>query len=107
MARTTQGLTDAARFAREILDSEEYRVSLKNRALTGDLPPQVETTLMHYAWGKPPDVIELHETFDFSGFSDEDLAARAAAIVGRLERREESTASVSDRFDAVPDVKVH
>jgi hypothetical protein len=47
--------------AQRLVNSAEYRRQLRRRLLAGDLPPAVEVLLLHYAWGKPRDVLELHQ----------------------------------------------
>ena len=45
--------TEAADFARLIVDDPDYRQNLMARARAGTLPPAVETLLWYYAWGRP------------------------------------------------------
>jgi hypothetical protein len=45
---------DAARaFARSIVESDEYRASVRERARLGTLPAEVEELLWHYALDEP------------------------------------------------------
>lgn len=46
-------------FAQQLLTSGEYRVGLQRRLLSGELPPQLETLLWHYAFGRPPQSIDV------------------------------------------------
>lgn len=43
----------------KIVDNEVYRERLRERALSGKLPPAIEVMLWHYAKGKPKDVVEV------------------------------------------------
>jgi len=49
---------DIAAYARSFLESDEYRASANRRMLTGKAP-HLETMLHQYAYGKPPDKIEV------------------------------------------------
>jgi len=44
--------------ARQLVEQPEYRQALSRRLLSGRLAPAMETTLWHYAYGKPR---ETHE----------------------------------------------
>lgn len=50
--------------AKEILTSPEYFQSVIDRLRMGELPPQVETLLYHYAYGKPVERYEVKDTTD-------------------------------------------
>jgi len=79
------GSKEARDAARLILDSEEYRATLKSRAAAGTLPAAVEIMLWHYRYGKPPDKIEItsnHE--DLANLTSEELAERAKEIAGDM-----------------------
>jgi len=45
-------------FCRGVLESREYRQSVKDRVALGTLPPAVECKMYDYAYGKPVDRIE-------------------------------------------------
>lgn len=51
--------TEASRFARDLLNSEEYRSSLRERIKNKTLSPAVEVMLWHYGYGKPPETVEI------------------------------------------------
>ena len=75
--------------AKKLLQSADYIKSLKDRIIRGELMPQVETMLWHYAYGKPPDVIHVEGgtlVQQLEQLSDEKLAERARSAVERLER---------------------
>lgn len=50
--------TSAAEFARNILRSAAYRLSILSRIADDKLPAAVEVLLHHYAWGKPVERVE-------------------------------------------------
>jgi hypothetical protein len=87
----------AKHFAREIVESPEYRASLKSRAKSGTLPPQVETMLWAYAYGKPTEKVEIttpqHQ--DMSEMSTEELAERAALIASVLKDTADARAAMT------------
>lgn len=51
-------------FCKGILQSREYRQSLLDRIILGDLAPQIETRLYDYAYGKPVERVEFKDTSD-------------------------------------------
>jgi hypothetical protein len=55
---TSKASREIRAFARETLESPEYVASLKRR-LTHGSAPHMETLLHHYAYGKPPDKVEM------------------------------------------------
>lgn len=48
--RVTREVRD---FARSILEADDYREHLRRRLIAGELSPQIETLLYHYAFGVP------------------------------------------------------
>jgi hypothetical protein len=50
---------EARKFAHGLVASPGYRKSLKQRLDGGTLAPALEAMLHHYAYGKPPDRVEL------------------------------------------------
>lgn len=77
---------EAQKFARNLLESKDYRESLKERIHTKTLPPAVETMLWHYAYGKPVEQVNLSiGTEDLSGLSVDELVQRARALQDQLE----------------------
>lgn len=54
--------TTAQEFAIRILNSPEYRKSVEQRILLGELPPAVECWLLNTAYGKPPDRVDIKTT---------------------------------------------
>jgi hypothetical protein len=78
---------EVADFARKMVESREYRASLKQRLLDGKAP-HMEPLLFYYAYGKPVDRIELigpmvkevHRLSELYGMTAEEVLAEAEAI---------------------------
>ncbi len=72
----------AQRFAQAIVESAEYRESIRRRIRNDNLQGTVETTLLHYAWGKPKETVVLERPIveDLRDESEEALAQRAARL---------------------------
>lgn len=85
-------------FARGILRSRDYRRSIIQRVVLGNLPPAVEVLLYHYAEGKPVDKLEVSApTLDAMSSSDlEQRALHLAALASDLRRREDEAAAQQD-----------
>ena len=62
------------RIAREraidLLNDDAYASKLRSRLRAGDVAPQVEVALWHYAYGKPTDHVKVE---DFREFDDDKL----------------------------------
>lgn len=73
---------EAREFAKQILESQEYRDSLIKRIREGTLPSNIEMLLYHYRFGKPKDVVEFvpASTDQIQGMSNAELAVRAEAL---------------------------
>ncbi len=68
-------------FCKDILESPEYRDSIKSRILLGEIPPAVECMWYHYAYGKPADKLEVKDTTNaYENLSVEELEARATLL---------------------------
>jgi hypothetical protein len=83
---------EAQSFARQLLDSADYRDSLQKRIRTGDLPPAVETMLWHYAYGKPVEQVQLQVSTveqDLSQLSSAELEQRAKELLDALREARE------------------
>lgn len=75
--------TSAKAFARDIVSSSTYRESIARRVLMDELPPAVEVLLLHYAYGKPVERLEVETTStDLSAMSVEQLESRALRLAG-------------------------
>jgi hypothetical protein len=71
-------------YAREILSSQEYRQSLMNLIVLGELPPGLHVLLHHYAYGKPTDYVEVKDTTNrLEGLTPEQLEQRAMLLAER------------------------
>lgn len=51
--------TDVGAVARALVDDADYRTLFKRRLHAGEVAAGVETMLWHYAYGKPPDHVQL------------------------------------------------
>lgn len=77
---------EASSFCRTILESDTYRLTLKERAEKGRLSPLVEVMLWNYAYGKPPEEIKLSvEEQDLSSLTTEQLTMRAELALAALQ----------------------
>lgn len=77
--RVTQ---QAREFARQFLDSEDYRASIERRIKNDALPGGVEVMLWYYAFGKPTDKIEvILEGADALHDMTEEQLAEAARVL--------------------------
>lgn len=98
-----QGVTAYTRqegqaFARRILQSAAYRQTLEKRAIDGTLPAAVETMLWHYAYGKPPETINVSVQEDLSQLTTEQLRTRTEAALSALREAE----AIENALSAVP-----
>lgn len=57
--RLNNATLEARQFAHGLVSSRAYRDNLKSRLMAGTLPPALESMLFHYAYGKPPEKVEL------------------------------------------------
>lgn len=80
-------------FARGILRSRDYRRSIIQRVVLGELPPAVEVLLYHYAEGKPVDKLEV-TTPNVERLTSAELESRALhlATLARELRAQETPA---------------
>jgi hypothetical protein len=71
-------IAEAVAFASRIIDDEDYRQNLYNRALAGTLAPAIETLLWYYRYGKPVHRVEVGDpgSFDYSNLSNKELQDR-------------------------------
>lgn len=68
-------LIEAQTFAKNLLDDPHYRETLKMRLMSGDLPPNLEAMLFHYAFGKPVETIAVEDNRELEKLSDTELIA--------------------------------
>lgn len=87
--RGTRGLSRAQRreaqlFCLSIVRDETYRAGLMLAAQARDLPPAIEALIWHYAYGKPPDKLELsvgeEQARNLEDLSPAELADRARRL---------------------------
>jgi hypothetical protein len=73
--------------ATEIVRDTGYRAALRRRLIRGDLPPQVEVLLWHYAYGRPTQTARAETDHpDVGRLSDEELHDRLLAAWATLNR---------------------
>jgi len=99
----------AKAFSEEILNSDEYRSALLCRILMHTLPPQIESLLYHYAYGKPVEHVEVKDVTDpLEEFSAEQCEKRALQLleVARQLRAQESLSNDDDE-EATDRTAVH
>lgn len=78
---------EISEIARQLLESREYRSSLRRRIIEGK-SPMIEQLLYHYAYGRPvekiqligPMVKEVHRLADLYGMTAEEVLEEAEAI---------------------------
>ena len=78
---------EARVFARSLVNDPEYRKKLLEDLRARRLAPQLESMLWAYAWGKPPDRIEvgrIGEEEALMGLSNDDLIARLEAVKSEI-----------------------
>lgn len=71
--------------ARTIVDDEAYRAKLRRRLASGKISPQMETLLWQYAYGRPPEKVEVTIT-DSAQMTDDELASRVETLFLELRR---------------------
>jgi len=74
---------DAKEFCAQLVDSDEYRESLRKRLLAGTAGP-MEALAWAYAKGKPVDRVETGGPGAFTDVSNDDLRKRLAAALDKL-----------------------
>jgi uncharacterized small protein (DUF1192 family) len=95
----------AARFARELVESDVYRQSLRDRIAEKTLPPAIEVLLWSYAFGRPLDRIQLtiaEGQEDLTTLSIDELQRRAAALNAQLEEAAGLQDAIPAEFAAEP-----
>lgn len=89
--------TEASRFARDLLNSEEYRASLRDRIKSKTLSPAVEVMLWHYGYGKPPETVEITDNRgDVSQMTPEQQRELAEHAVQMLREADEVDMAVAE-----------
>lgn len=78
-------LREARTFALRILNDPKVQERMLLDAQTGEMAPQVLTTLMHYGWGKPVERLEISEgEMDLSELSNEELAQLSREVTAAI-----------------------
>lgn len=89
--------TEASRFARDLLNSEDYRSSLRERIKNKTLSPAVEVMLWHYGYGKPPETVEITSGLgDLSQMSQDQQRELAEQAVQMLREADEIDMAVAE-----------
>lgn len=79
---------EAQRFARQLVESQDYKDSIDRRIRSDSLPPAVECMLWHYAFGKPIEQVNVTVQpgqEDLSTLSVDELLRRAQELAKKLE----------------------
>jgi hypothetical protein len=85
--------------------SDKYFDNLKLRAENGELPPQVETLLLHYLVGKPTEEMEVVDNGnDLQDMTTEQLLAAAQEIQQTLARAVSEQETVPPVQEAPADI---
>jgi hypothetical protein len=101
-------------FARRVLTlgkeggQAEYEANLRRRMLAGILAPQLEILVLHYMYGKPPDVLVVKDktpkASPMGELTAEELRLRALAVAqqimdARAQQEREENGSTDDSQD--------
>lgn len=78
---------EVAKRARSVLESDDYQRSFQERVANGTLAPGVEQMIWHYAYGKPPEEVNVNvsQQEDLSNLSTEQLLARMSDLARQLD----------------------
>jgi hypothetical protein len=79
---------EARAFARQIVNSPEYRASLLRRIVQGALPPQIEAMLWHYSYGKPTEQVQVTVVNELTRLGNDELVRRAQELTTQLQQIE-------------------
>lgn len=93
---------EAQKFARNIVESQDYRDSLDRRIKADSLAPAVECMLWHYAYGKPIEQVNLNVTAheDLSALGLDELYVRAQELAKQLEEAQQLADAIPAEFRA-------
>lgn len=98
----------AKEFALSILNSEEYRKSLRQRVTLGILPPAVESWLLNTGWGKPVERVEVdNKRIDLENATLDELRQRNSILDNYIEsivtaRQRSATLRMNDAVPQSP-----
>lgn len=106
-----QRLSDlsARDFAKKIIDSEEWRLSVYDRVSSGRLPPPLEMRLLDLAWSKAqqPDESKAISTTDMTLDEAKTRVYQLIAVIREMEAREAATQQADEPELLSPDVVRH
>lgn len=101
----------AKKFFQFVVRSPEYRQSILNRIVLGELPAAVEVTILHYAHGKPVERVEVEDVTPkhAEDWSEEQLENRAMVLLeyARRLRMAKAEQPSSDEDGAVSTHSIH
>lgn len=92
---------EAQRFARDLVLSDDYQKNLRVRLLAGTLPAAVEVLLLHYAFGKPLEQVQVQvssQQQDLSQLSGEELLRRMDEMQAALRDLQELEEAIPARY---------
>jgi hypothetical protein len=95
-----QHIAEARQFCLRIVRDRTYQAALLRAAQKRELPPAIEQMVWAYAYGKPPNRLEVGSpgSFqEFEGLPVEDLVLRAREIAERLEGLSESSSNEASK----------
>src|SRR5262249_14318282 len=104
--RLNDATIQGRRFCQEIMQSAEYRESIRRRIANDTLPAVLEVELLHYAWGKPPDYVRITAAMAPSaeqglyGLTDAELAERAELLATICRAKADANAAAEKVADA-------
>lgn len=89
-------------YARELLNSPQYRQSVLDRLTLGELPPALEILLHYYAYGKPTEHVEVRDTTTrLEDLTPEQLDERAMLLAKRARQLREQQRPVEEEAVSV------
>lgn len=88
----------AKQFCHNVLKTREYRESLIRRIDSDELPPQIESMLYHYAYGKPVERVEFNDVTEsnLERLSEEELDAAIAQRLAKRKAKEQQHQNLND-----------
>ncbi len=82
-------VSEAQEFAKDVVDDQTYRATIKARALAGTLPAGLEALLWYFRFGRPMEQRALEtppeQATPLSELSREELMARAQEIMAAID----------------------
>lgn len=99
---TVHQRSEVQKFARTLLESQDYRDSLARRIKSDSLSAAVETMLWYYAYGKPVEhVVVTPGQVDLSTLSIDDLQKMAKTLTEQLEEAKALNDAIPAQFKKV------